>query len=317
MTLSAGSNVAVAIFPHRTSIAFRCDRASTIGSLSANRRRQWFQSRRGRSVRQLPPPDLLATPSAQVWDSGRIHDICVYRAFLTTVRDEPGAQYHNALQDFGTRDYAFSAKTNGCYGQAAPAVTVTLSHASRINSEDPIPLGQDASMRILHVDGANHPNPNENTLVVRLDLGTNRVLLVGDAPGGPRANPSTPPTVGSIEQVLVTCCASALAAQILVVGHHGSMTSSRAAFLNAIGSTIALVSSGPTQYGFCDPSRSVDRHRAPILRAGLPHRRQRRGLRDQFRQDRPRCRWRAGRCTNIRIVLKDGVLSQVAVWNGS
>ena len=248
MTLSAGSNVAVAIFPHRTSIAFRCDRASTIGSLSANRRRQWFQSRRGRSVRQLPP-DLLATPSAQVWNSGRIHDICVYRAFLTAVRDEPGAQYHNALQDFGTRDYAFGAKTNGCYGQAAPAVTVTLSHASRINSEDPIPLGQDASMRILHVDGANHPNPNENTLVVRLDLGTNRVLLVGDAPGGPRANPSTPPTVGSIEEVLVTCCASALAAQILVVGHHGSMTSSRAAFLNAIGSTIAVVSSGPTQYG--------------------------------------------------------------------
>ena len=59
-------------------------------------------------------------------------------------------------------------------------------------------------MRILHADGANHPSPNENTLVVRLDLGTTRVLLVGDAPGGPRANPSTPPTVGSIEQVLVT-----------------------------------------------------------------------------------------------------------------
>ena len=76
-----------------------------------------------------------------------------------------------------------------------------------------------------------------------------RVLLVGDAPGGPRANPSTPPTVGSIEQVLVTCCANALAAQILVVGHHGSMTSSRTAFLDAIGSSIAVVSSGPTQYG--------------------------------------------------------------------
>ena len=71
-------------------------------------------------------PDLLATYSVrQVWDSGRINDICGYRAFLTAVRDEPGVQYHNALQDFGTRDYAFGAKTNGCYGQAAPAVTLT------------------------------------------------------------------------------------------------------------------------------------------------------------------------------------------------
>jgi competence protein ComEC len=49
-------------------------------------------------------PDLLANYSVrQVWDSGRINDICGYRAFLTAVRDEPGVQYHNALQDFGTR----------------------------------------------------------------------------------------------------------------------------------------------------------------------------------------------------------------------
>ena len=86
-------------------------------------------------------PELLANYSVrQVWDSGRINDICG--------RDEPGVQYHNALQDFGTRDYPFAEKTSGCYGQAAPAVTVTLTHSSRINSEDPIPLGQDASMRI-------------------------------------------------------------------------------------------------------------------------------------------------------------------------
>ena len=86
-----------------------------------------------------------------------------------------------------------SKRTNGCYGQATPAVTVTLTHSSRINSEDPMPLGQDASMRILHADGANHPNPNENTLVVRLTWAT-RVLLVGDAPGGLGAIPSTLPT---------------------------------------------------------------------------------------------------------------------------
>ena len=148
-------------------------------------------------------------------------------------------------------------------------------------------------MRILHADGANHPNANENTLVVRLDLGTTRVLLVGDAPGGPRANPSTPPTVGSIEQVLVTCCANALAAQILVVGHHGSMTSSRTAFLDAIGSSIAVVSSGPTQYGTVTlPDQSIVtelQSRGQVFRTDV----ERRGVCDQSEQDRPGCGRRA------------------------
>ena len=40
-------------------------------------------------------------------DSGRINDICGYRAFLTAVREEPNVAYHNALQDLGTRDYPF------------------------------------------------------------------------------------------------------------------------------------------------------------------------------------------------------------------
>ena len=36
-------------------------------------------------------------------------------------------------------------------------------------------------MRFLHADGASHSDPNENSLMVRLDLGTTRVLLMGDA----------------------------------------------------------------------------------------------------------------------------------------
>jgi hypothetical protein len=90
-------------------------------------------------------PDLLATYQvSHVWDSGRINDTCGYRAFLTAVRDEPGVQYHNALQDFGTRGYPFGQKANS-YGQAVPVATLTLTQASRI-TETPIALGQGASM---------------------------------------------------------------------------------------------------------------------------------------------------------------------------
>jgi beta-lactamase superfamily II metal-dependent hydrolase len=194
-------------------------------------------------------PDLFAAYQVrQVWDSGRLNDICGYRAFLTAVRNEPGAQYHNALQDFGTRGYAFGAKRNGCYGTSAPAVTLRLTHASRIDDAS-ITLGQHASMRILHADGGSHGSVNENSLVVRLDLGSTRVLLMGDAEAGGRKAPSTLPSPHSIEGVLLTCCASELAAHVLVVGHHGSRTSSRAAFLDAVGASVFLVSSGPKQYG--------------------------------------------------------------------
>jgi beta-lactamase superfamily II metal-dependent hydrolase len=189
-------------------------------------------------------PDLFAAYDVrQVWDSGRINDICGYRAFLTAVRDEPGVQYHNALQDFGTRNYAFGERASGCYGNPAPAVTVTLTQASRI-TDSSIPLGQNASMKILHADGGVHSSFNENSLVVRLDLGTTRVLLMGDAEAGGRNAPSTPPSSTSIEGALVTCCASELAAQVLIVGHHGSRSSSRTALLDAVGASVFVVSSG-------------------------------------------------------------------------
>ena len=192
-------------------------------------------------------PDLFgAYQVRQVWDSGRVNDICGYRAFLTAVRDEPGVQYHNALQDFGTRSYAFTAGT--CYGNALPAETLTLTQASRIN-ETPVSLGQSASMTILHADGAPHSSFNENTLVVRLNLGSTRVLLMGDAEAGGRKAPSVAPSAGSIEQVLLTCCTSELAAQVMIAGHHGSLTSSRRALLDAVGASVFVVSSGPTKYG--------------------------------------------------------------------
>ena len=191
-------------------------------------------------------PDLLAAYQVKhVWDSGRLHDICGYRAFLTAVRDEPGLQYHNALQAFGTRDYAFGQKR--CYGVMLPPASIRLSPSSRID-EAPIPLGKGASMKILHADGAQHPSPNENSLVVRLDLGSTRVLLEGDAEAGGRALPTTLPKPASIEGSLVACCASELAADVLVAAHHGSKTSSRRAFLDAVGASLFVVSSGPTKY---------------------------------------------------------------------
>jgi beta-lactamase superfamily II metal-dependent hydrolase len=181
-----------------------------------------------------------------VWNSGAYNDICGYRHFLKAIADEPGVQYHTATQDAG--DELIDIPPKRCYGSDEPQQTLTVPHHSRID-DSAISLGQDASMRILHADGSKHGSFNENSLVVRLDLGRHRVLLMGDAEAGGRKSPTTAPAATSIEGKLLACCAADLKADVLVVGHHGSKTSSRTAFLNAIGARLFVVSAGPTKYG--------------------------------------------------------------------
>lgn len=132
--------------------------------------------------------------------------------------------------------------TNGsCAG------TVRLRQADMMTGA-PVALGPGSSMSILWRDATRHADPNENTVVVRLDSGGRRVLLAGDAEAGGRQDPSTLPSPTSIEAGLLRCCAVDMRADVLVVGHHGSMTSSRRAFLDAVGARVFVVSSGPHPY---------------------------------------------------------------------
>ena len=72
-----------------------------------------------------------------------------------------------------------------CYGQDEAAHSITVPHAERIENQT-VPLGANASMTILHADGSKHASFNENSLVVRLDLGARKILLMGDAEAGGR-----------------------------------------------------------------------------------------------------------------------------------
>jgi hypothetical protein len=103
-------------------------------------------------------------------------------------------------------------------------------------------------MTFLYADGSPHSSFNENSLVVRLDLGTHRVLLMGDAEAGGRKAPATTPAADSIEGKLLACCVADVKADVLIVGHHGSKTSSRAAFLSKVGAHLFVISAGPTKY---------------------------------------------------------------------
>ena len=139
---------------------------------------------------------------------------------------------------------------------------------------------------------------------------------MGDAPGGPPSESLYPSGRRLDEQVLVTCGANALAAQILVVGHHGSMTSSRAAFLDAIGSSIAVVSSEPTQGTVTLPDPSIVtelQSRGQVFRTDIDDA----ACGQNLNKIGPDADGEPGGCTNIRIILKDMVTTQVGASAGS
>lgn len=188
---------------------------------------------------QLMPAVFDAFRIGNVWESGRVNKTDGYCHFLKAAMAEPGARYHDAIASNATRNVTFTG--SGCNG------TVTV-RQDEMMSEAPVALGTGGRMRFLYRDAHPYSDPNGNSVVVRLDLGGKSILLAGDAEGGERELPATPPSPRSIEAKLLLCCAADLKADVLIVGHHGSLTSSRTAFLDAVGASIYAISSGPYPY---------------------------------------------------------------------
>jgi competence protein ComEC len=171
---------------------------------------------------------------ANVWDSGRINEAVFYRDFLEAVGRSATASYHTAADV--PSDHAIRIK----------GATVTIARWERFSEGDKIALGDGAAFTILHAEAKKLSDPNQNSIVLSVELGGSRILLVGDAESGDREDPSQP--VGDVEQFLVEHHADQIRADILQVGHHGSKTSSRRGFLEAVKPRLALVSAGPKKY---------------------------------------------------------------------
>jgi competence protein ComEC len=194
-------------------------------------------------------PDLFdAYQIRNVWESGRLYDICGYRSLLEKISREPGVVYHDAHGATGDHVAALPAK--GCYGAPPAALAVHFPHGPAISRGLRVQLGAGAAMTFLTADAGPYTDPNENSVVVRFDLGTQRLLFMGDAEASPQRDPpSVPPRPDFAEGMLLACCAAAVRSDLLVAAHHGSMSSNRALFLNAVGAHVFVISSGPKVYG--------------------------------------------------------------------
>jgi competence protein ComEC len=172
---------------------------------------------------------------AQFWDSGRVNDAVFYRELLAAIAQRPSVRYHTAADV--PDDHTVIVK----------GYAIELPTMARFSEGDVVRLGEGARFTILHAEPKARPEINTASIVLAVELGGTRLLLVGDAPSGPRRPPSDPP--GDVEAFLLDHHAAELRADILQVGHHGSKTSTRRAFLAAVAPRVALVSAGPKVYG--------------------------------------------------------------------
>lgn len=258
---------------------------------------------------ELLPDVMAAYAIGDVWDAGAINDICGYRAFIDAVVTH-NLTYHSARYNHGAHTLHFPNDSGACYGQPRTVRDIALHHGHDID-EQTIDLGANAQMHFLHASAYPYPDVNRNSLVVRLDLGQHRVLLMGDAEAGARAQWSSGvPETGSIEGMLLACCAAQLHADVLVAGHHGSRTSSRRTFLDAVQASTFIIPSGPKKYGSV---RLPDQVVVDALSA--------RG--DVYRTDRddlacatdsskigPDADNKPGGCDNIRVTLSNNINTQ-------
>ena len=122
-----------------------------------------------------------------------------------------------------------------------------------LEAGDRADLGAGLEVTVLSAPAEAWPDDlNDSSLVLRVDLGDASLLLMGDAGSGSNEDPVQP--AAGVERALIDDFADELDVDILQVGHHGSRSSSREQFLDAVSPDWALVSSGPSHEALPQPT---------------------------------------------------------------
>lgn len=185
---------------------------------------------------ELLPDVLRCYAVSNVWDSGAEADTGAYAAFAAAIAAERGALYHSARP----------APQDGLLGPKG--AFVAPSRWLPMSEGEGFALGDRARATVLRVR-YDVRDLNDASIVLRVDAGRTSLLFTGDVTAGARGENDAEPSAGSGEAELLARHRAELDVDVLQVAHHGSRTSSRARFLDAVTPRFALVSSGPMRYG--------------------------------------------------------------------
>jgi len=192
-------------------------------------------------------PDVLRCYSVgDVWEPGAVAETEIYEKFMHAVAAEHGIRYHTAAPPPADRTLVgFKSGTP----LTIPYDIEWTQFVDYAADGQTYPLGWEgaASFAILHADGRKYPDANQNSVVVRVDLGAVSMLLVGDAESGERMDPMSAP--GDVEKYLMDTYPRLIDVDIHQAGHHGSLSSNRDAFLRMVSPELVLIGAGPKRYG--------------------------------------------------------------------
>ena len=153
---------------------------------------------------------------------------------------------NDVLRNFSVRS-ALTARTPQTDPEFRKFYETTQSEGVPINligTGDVLRVG-DASARVLWpVASRNLPSRNNDSLVLRLEFGNHKILLTGDIERNGEA------------ALLATNSKEYLGADVVRVPHHGSKSSSTAAFVKATGARFAIISVGQSSL-FGHPHKEV------------------------------------------------------------
>ncbi len=245
-----------------------------------------------------------------VWEPGVLAKVCAYQRFVHAIASHPRIAYHTAAHMAGPQRVSFPRSS------CRVPKEVDLTYAAPIAEGAVVRLGDGATMRFLHVDGERRENLNENSLVVRLELGERSVLLPGDAEAGKRDAADVAPAPSSVEGKLVLRHAKELASDVLVAAHHGSRTSTRSAFLDVVAPKLTLVSGGPHPYAshtLPDPEVvELLRSRGPVFRTDVDDA----ACASSKAKIGRDADGRPGGCDNVRVTFRKGEAPRAEYFRG-
>lgn len=247
-------------------------------------------------------------PIREIWYTGNYYDSCVFQKLLKKIEEK--SILLTTLSEANKQLRYYTEKQ--CSNVSSEDGKIDIDNTASLIDNRVRSFGDHETLKIVYADARTKRNINNNSLVIKYTMGKASVLMTGDIQGGQRQSPDNAPAVNSPEYLLSLCCKKELTSSILISPHHGSMTSSRREFIDAVSPKYIAVSSGPKKYhGTQLPDKVIlDMYEKMSINTISTSKNDNECMSDNPVGDKISADHRPGGCTNISFTLNsDGTIN--------